>query len=310
MAVDHLDEGLALAHGRVERTGLCDERRRGRCELRHLDRPRTQGLVEPVAQMACDEHVDDGAEHDDGKHRRDRRGENRPQAQAHRPITNPIPRTVSISAGSPSLRRRFVTARSTVFARLAALPDLPDRLLPRHDATRVAQEQLEQIRLARRENHFAPTSLHRARRGIERQVAEREQLFRRVAAKQRAHTGEELLGRERLDEVVVGAGVEPGHAVGHCVARGQEQHRRREALRAEPPADGQPVEARHGHVEHDQVGGRALDGGERLAAVSRGLDHVAVGGERPVEHPADRSVVVDHEDRGLGHAARVIRSRV
>ena len=35
-----------------------------------------------------------------------------------------------------------------------------------------------------------------------------------AAAQQRAHARDQLLQRERLDQVVVGAGVEPGHAVG------------------------------------------------------------------------------------------------
>ena len=45
-------------------------------------------------------------------------------------------------------------------------------------------------------------------------------------AQERAQAGQELLERERLDQVVVRAGVEPGDAVVDLVPRGQHQHRR------------------------------------------------------------------------------------
>ena len=49
---------------------------------------------------------------------------------------------------------------------------------------------------------------------------------------QRAHAGGQLLAGERLDEVVVGAGVEPRDAVIDAVARRQQQDRDREPSRA------------------------------------------------------------------------------
>ena len=65
--------------------------------------------VEASMEMAGDDDVDDRAEHDHGDHRRECRGEDRPDANAHRPTTNPTPRIVSITGGSPSFRRRFET---------------------------------------------------------------------------------------------------------------------------------------------------------------------------------------------------------
>ena len=119
---------------------------------------------------------------------------------------------------------------------------------------------------------------------------------RRPAAAERAHAGEQLGRGERLDEVVVGAGVETRDPVLDGVAGGEQQDRGADPLRAQPAADGESVEAGHGDVEHDDVGDRALDGGERRAAVRGGDGLVALGRERPDEHPEDGWVVVDDQD--------------
>ena len=124
---------------------------------------------------------------------------------------------------------------------------------------------------------------------------------RLVAAQQRADAGGQLVDLERLDEVVVGAGVEARDALVEGVAGGQQQDRDAEALAAQPSGDREPVHARHRDVEHDHVRQRALDLGEGGAAVGRGGDVVALGGQRPLEHPPDRRVVVDEQDGGLGH---------
>ena len=64
-------------------------------------------------QVAGHEHVDADTDDDDREH--DRRATaartERPSSEssAHRPSTKPEPRTVSISDGSPSLRRRYET---------------------------------------------------------------------------------------------------------------------------------------------------------------------------------------------------------
>ena len=110
---------------RVERAGRRQQRRRGRGQLRDLDRARAEragrarwrrcratstSIAEPSTTTAI--IVASAAARIERS------------AQAHRPITKPTPRIVSISGGSPSLRRRFVTWRSTAFARAAPCPDL------------------------------------------------------------------------------------------------------------------------------------------------------------------------------------------
>ena len=116
VAVDDLDHRLRGADRRVERAGCRQQGGRGCRELCDLHRARAQRVVLRAVQVPGDEHVDRRAEHDHRDERRKCGRDGRAQAKAHRPRTNPTPRTVSISAGSPSFRRRFETYRSTTFA--------------------------------------------------------------------------------------------------------------------------------------------------------------------------------------------------
>jgi len=68
---------------------------------------------------------------------------------------------------------------------------------------------------------------HLSSLGIERNVAEAQQAAEQMAgpAQQRLQARDQLLHRERLGEIVVGALPQPRHAVAHAIARGQDQHR-------------------------------------------------------------------------------------
>src|SRR5262249_34865381 len=123
------------------------------------------------------------------------------------------------------------------------------------------------------------------------------------AAQQRPDAGEQLVEVERLDHVVVRAGVEPGDAVLDRVARGQHQDRYVGGAGAQPTADLDAVEPGQHHVEHDQVGQPIARRGERVRSVLGGLDLVALEAEPPSEHRQDPRVVVDDEQarpRGRG----------
>ena len=82
----------------------------------------------------------------------------------------------------------------------------------------------------------------------------------RLTSQQRTHPSQQLGEGERLDEVVVGAVVEPGHPVLEGVAGGEHQHpwRRVEPeVGADLAAHLAPVDAGHGDVEADQVVARS-----------------------------------------------------
>ena len=121
-------------------------------------------------------------------------------------------------------------------------------------------------------------------------------LLRRSRARTRA---KQLVERERLHEIVVGAGVETGDAVGDLVAGGQHQHRRVIAPVAQDPADRQPVGPGHEHVEHDGVGRELVDPQQRVVAVDRGVHVVALEPQRALDRLADVRVVLDDEHAAL-----------
>ena len=103
---------------------------------------------------------------------------------------------------------------------------------------------------------------------------------RRISARNR---GNQFLGLERLGQVIVGPGVEPGHLVGPAVARGQHQHRELALLLAPHAQHGQPVDLRQAQIKYHCVVilGRAHE--MAILAIDRQIDGVAVLLERGFE---------------------------
>ncbi len=130
-------------------------------------------------------------------------------------------------------------------------------------------------------------------------------LFVERAPEQGADASEQLLQRERLGQVVVGAGVQPLDAVADGVAGGEQEDRHAVALAPQAASDVQPVEARHHDVEHDRIGCATLDRRQRTVAVG-GEGHLVAGQlEGALERLAHGAIVVCHEDEhGQGQCAR------
>ena len=129
----------------------------------------------------------------------------------------PTPRTVWISGGSPSLRRRCETQRSTAFRVLGRLsaPHALKRKRAADHLSRVAEQQLEHLGLPCAQGDLALPSPHTVRPDVEDEVVEGKQLIRfAAAAQERACPREQLLGCERLDQVVICARIQSGHTVG------------------------------------------------------------------------------------------------
>ena len=125
------------------------------------------------------------------------------------------------------------------------------------------------------------------------------------AAQQRAHPGQQFFQRERLGQIVVGAGIEAGDPLGHRVAGGEHQDGQVVAGAAELTAHLEAVQPRHHHVEHDRVGPIVGDQIERFDAVLGQRDGVAVEGKRAAQRLAHRAIVVN-DKYSHGHQCQPI----
>ena len=122
------------------------------------------------------------------------------------------------------------------------------------------------------------------------------------AAEERAQARDELLVRERLDQVVVGACLEPDHPVAHRVSGREHQNGQLVTLGAKLLADLHAVATGHHHVEHDSVKDPCAQMRECLVAVLGDLDLEAMRDEHAPESLPQRCVIVDNQNR---HAASV-----
>ena len=109
--------------------------------------------------------------------------------------------------------------------------------------------------------------------GLGRRVAPARLIAARRSA--RLDAAAELAHRERLGDVVVGAELEAEDLVDLLRLGGQHDDRHR-AARPQAPADLEAVDARHHHVEDDEVEGVLGEALERLLAVDGRDDLVAV----------------------------------
>ena len=122
-----------------------------------------------------------------------------------------------------------------------------------------------------------------------------------AAPRGRANPRSELLHRERLHEVVVGADLEGVHAVVLGAARGDDDDRRADPLVARLLDHAPAVDAGEHEVEDADVGPLVAQTGEPGLAV-RDPDGVEPGRLEVSRHPAGDDVVV-FDDQDFRHAA-------
>jgi hypothetical protein len=146
-------------------------------------------------------------------------------------------------------------------------------------------------------------------RGVQHQVAGGEGGRGGVGAAplQGAQPGEEFVERERLGEVVVGAGVQAGDAIGDLAAGGQHEHRDPVPGSPQPLADGDTVQAGQHHVEHDRVETAGRRGVQPVGSGVPGLGVVAGLGQAAGEQPGEAPLVLHHQ---YAHAAQCTTSAV
>ena len=217
-----------------------------------------------------------------------------PRAAAH--IRYPLPTTVSISGGSPSLRRSRVIVTETMLlngstsashtcssssSALTRAPSAASSISRIPNSLRVSESGREP-RLARCRARSTVRSPRRRTGGAD--GARRDE---------RPHAGDELGERERLAEVVVGAqlqAVDPVFDLG-----GGGEHEDPRAGAGERPAHLVAVNDRQIAVEHDHVIRRLRGGLQRRRAVVHGV-HRHPRLTQPLSDPAGKGrVVLDHQ---------------
>ncbi len=117
------------------------------------------------------------------------------------------------------------------------------------------------------------------------------------------HPGHELLGRERLHQVVVSADLEGVDDVGHAVTLGEDDHRdvARARIVLEVAAELEAVHHRHLDVGEDEIDVAVRHPGEGLRAVADDDDTIAVRLQGEPDHLGLGSAVLgDEDERGGG----------
>ena len=109
----------------------------------------------------------------------------------------------------------------------------------------------------------------------------------------RAHPGQQLLGGERLHQIVVRAGAEGLRGrVGPGAGRDQHhRYQRRARVRAQRRDQPDPVQAGHHHIGHDQIRRISADRGQRRGTVRDSADPVMIG-QQPLQVLPHVGVVV------------------
>ncbi len=115
-------------------------------------------------------------------------------------------------------------------------------------------------------------------------------------AQQGAEPGEEDDGGERLDEVVVGAGVQPLGLVVLAVLRGEHQHGRLHPRCAQGGADPVTVQTGEHEVQHDHHVIAGQGAFQSQPPVDDELDAVALGDQPTAQGGAELGIVLDNQD--------------
>ena len=187
-------------------------------------------------------------------------------------------------------------------------PDIVEQLAAREHASGMAHHEFQQPEFRRPELDLVLLAVDPMRFAVEHDVADLQhagQHFGLGAPEQRLHPRHEFRRRERLDQIIVGAGGKAAHAVAFLAAR--RQHDDRQPLRfrphPKPPAKFDAGNRRHHPVEHQQVGRVLLQPDFGLVAARHDLDLVAFGFEIVAKQHAERLLVLDHHDFRRDHCS-------
>ena len=165
----------------------------------------------------------------------------------------------------------------------------------------MAQEILQQLELAHGQVEQVLASRRPTCHEIQLQVGslQPEHLGRSTAAKERANPSQELRQRERLDEVVVGAAVQPEHAIVHTVPGGQNEDWCVDLALPQGLEDLDSAAARKHEIQKDQVEGFGVGAKEPVLPGRRHHDVIVLRLERRFENLRQFPFVFDDQDPHL-----------
>ena len=195
-------------------------------------------------------------------------------------------------------------------------PHLVEQLPAAVHALGVLHEVVQQLELGRAHLQHLAIVGHPVCRCVQQQRADGDRAARllgRAPAQHGANARQHFLGRERLGDVVVGASVQAGDAVGLVAARGQHQDRHALGARVLAPFLGQrqAAFARQHPVEQDHIGQHGVEFALCRFAVHRpgGLEAVVPQVDR--DQFGNGCLVLDDEHSGQGsHRATDSRSSI
>ena len=141
------------------------------------------------------------------------------------------------------------------------------------------------------------TAAHLAGTGVHHEVANLHHLGDRPgrAPQQRPQPCQQLFERKRLDQVVIGTRIEPGHPVADLGAGGENQNRCGVAPSPNPTARFETVHDRHHYIEDDGFDVFVENDRQCLGPVPSGHDFITFEGQRPLDGASYRAVVFNHE---------------
>ncbi len=185
-----------------------------------------------------------------------------------------------------------------------AAPDAVEQLLPREHPSRPLHQEFQQPVFGRAEIDGAAAARHSLLLAIDLEVAEAEHVGEPLGkrpAQQRAHARAQLGHRERLDDVIIGAGGEAAYALALLAARGQHDDGQLLGLGAgpQPAAELDPGEPRQHPVEDHEIGGTLLEQQIRLITARDRLDLVSFRFEVVAQQQRERLLVFHNQDVGL-----------
>lgn len=180
--------------------------------------------------------------------------------------------------------------------------DVPPDPLKDHtaikDLVRVLQEQTQEFVLGRRKRDPAVTAPGLARSGVQTQVREAQlaPAMDGPAAEFDMDPGEQFLERKGFHDIVIGANLQPGHAVRDGVTGRKDDDGQGLIGSAEAAADFESVDLREEQIEDNQIWPDLARLAQRLFAVGRRTDVVPFQREFAPEQGADLFVIINYKN--------------